>query len=199
MKARLVCKFGEMKGSEFDIGAEATVGRSESSSIVLQSSSVSGEHARISFDQEAGHYVLEDLDSLNGTEVDGVRLRGKQALGPLHVVTFGRAVELIFVVDVEPAAAAEPEAPVVAEEAEIRMDTLVDGEPPPLPAGLGDGQEERETATVTATEDSLPETTAFERDVVALPAALAEARVGEEGASPVAADDEPAEGSEDGA
>ena len=194
MKARLLCKFGEMKGTEFEIGAEATLGRSESSSIVLSSSSVSGEHARIFYDEEAGHYVLEDLDSLNGTEVDGVALRGRQALGPLHVVTFGKVVELIFVAGVESAAASESEPPVVEGEAEVRETTLVDAEPPPLPVGLDFGARE----TPPATEGSLPEITAIELDVVDLPAALAEAGAEEEGTWP-AADDEPTEAPDDGA
>ena len=194
MKARLLCKFGEMKGSEFDIGAEATVGRSESSSIVLPSSSVSGEHARIFYDGEAGHYVLEDLDSLNGTEVDGMPVRGKQALGPLHVVTFGKVVEFIFVASVEPAADGGSAPPVVEGEDEIRATTLVDAELPPLPAGLEVG----ERLMPPATEDSVPEVTAIELAVVDLPAALVEGGAGEKGAGRSAANDEPAEGPDDG-
>ena len=102
MKARLLCRLGELKGSEFDIDSEATIGRSSSNSIVLATSSISGRHARIFSDEEAGHFVLEDLGSSNGTQLDGKSLRGRQALGGLHVINFGRSSDFVFVVLHEP-------------------------------------------------------------------------------------------------
>ncbi len=44
--------------------------------------------ARITWDAEGGCYVLEDLDSLNGTDLDGQRVAGPEPLGHLHVITF---------------------------------------------------------------------------------------------------------------
>ncbi len=137
MKARLLCKLGEMKGSEFDIDSEATIGRSASNSIVLGSKSVSGEHARIFTDEESGHFVLEDLGSRNGTRLDGKKLRGKQALGGLHVVNFGKSADFVFVVvrETESAAGAQTDRP---------GKTLVDHESPELPAALRDDPERQE-------------------------------------------------------
>jgi pSer/pThr/pTyr-binding forkhead associated (FHA) protein len=111
MKARLLCRLGELKGSEFDIDSEATIGRSERNSIVLGSRSISSEHARIFSDDEAGHFVIEDLGSRNGTQLDGKTLRGRQELGGLHVVNFGRSADFVFLVLPEPEVAAEPSDP----------------------------------------------------------------------------------------
>jgi len=98
MNARLLCKFGELKGSEFEIGAEATLGRGDANTVVLPSNSISGDHARIYWDGEAARYVIEDRGSLNGTRVDGVAVSGRQRLQDLNVLTIGKTVELIFVV-----------------------------------------------------------------------------------------------------
>ncbi len=139
MTARLLCKFGEMKGAEFDIDAEATIGRSQQSTVVLPSDSVSGEHARIFWDEEAENYVLEDLNSLNGTKVDGIAVNGKQALRKLHVVNFGRKLEFIFVADARSSveeAKQEPEKPAEPVEAAAGHQTQVDLEPPTLPKEL---------------------------------------------------------------
>ena len=96
MRARLFCPVGDLKGSSFEIHGEAVIGRSAESSIVLASRSVSGRHARIAFDSEQGHFLLEDLGSLNGTQLDGAPVKGKETLGALHVITLGGKHELIF-------------------------------------------------------------------------------------------------------
>lgn len=78
------------------IAAAATIGRGESNEIVIQNDLVSKNHARISYDDEAGHYFVEDLQSLNGTSLDGVRISGKNRLDRLHVITFAKSIEFIF-------------------------------------------------------------------------------------------------------
>jgi len=96
MRARLFCPVGELKGSDFEIRGEATLGRGSESTILLPSRSVSTTHARIFFDGEEGHFLLEDLGSLNGTKLDGAKIKGREVLGPLHVITLGGKHELIF-------------------------------------------------------------------------------------------------------
>ena len=92
MKAKLISKeYGEFVFDEL-----ATIGRAKGSTVTLEATVVSNEHARISFDSGRSAYVLEDLDSLNGTQLDGVRIERKEVLGKLHVVCFGGSVDFIF-------------------------------------------------------------------------------------------------------
>ncbi len=106
MPARLFCKTGELAGSAYSIGREATIGRLDDNQITLYPSYVSGYHARIYFDEAEGRYFLEDLNSSNGTELDGVPVLEPVRLDQLHVITFAHRVDFIF------HAVAEAEAPV---------------------------------------------------------------------------------------
>jgi serine phosphatase RsbU (regulator of sigma subunit)/pSer/pThr/pTyr-binding forkhead associated (FHA) protein len=55
-----------------------TIGRHPDCEVVIDDNSVSRRHARLSC--EEGHFYLEDLDSRNGTEVNGSQIRGKTRL-----------------------------------------------------------------------------------------------------------------------
>ncbi len=110
MKARLFCKTGQLAGASFEIGKEATIGKSPGNSIQLYPALISGKHARISFDEKAGTYVLEDLNSRNGTKLDGVSVKGKERLGKLHVITLANTFDFFFQV-MEPSAGSSVEAP----------------------------------------------------------------------------------------
>jgi DNA-binding winged helix-turn-helix (wHTH) protein len=66
------------------------VGRGDDCAIVLHDESVSRHHARIAV--SADTIVIEDLDSKNGTLVDGVRLERSRVLEGTHKITFGRTV-----------------------------------------------------------------------------------------------------------
>lgn len=106
MNAFLYCKTGALAGSEYRIGKEATIGRQEQNDVTLPSDVVSGQHARIFFDDEDNCYVLEDLDSSNGTQLDGTEVVEPVPLRDLHIITFGRTLDFIFqAVDEEVAAA----------------------------------------------------------------------------------------------
>ena len=54
----------------FSIDHIATIGRAPESHIILNIRSVSRHHSRIFF--EGGHFWIKDLDSGNGTSVNGV-------------------------------------------------------------------------------------------------------------------------------
>jgi len=69
------------------------VGR-EGCAVTLAHPSVSGRHARISF--ENGFFVLRDLQSRNGTFVDGLPVPAPTPLGTQTAITFG-TVECLFV------------------------------------------------------------------------------------------------------
>ncbi|HEX9655409.1 MAG TPA: FHA domain-containing protein [Bacteroidota bacterium] len=96
MPARLFCKTGQMAGTAFDIREEASIGKNPGNAIQLQPSIISGHHARIFYDKKAQCYVLEDLNSRNGTRLDGMRVRGKEKLGKLNIVTFANMFDFIF-------------------------------------------------------------------------------------------------------
>lgn len=97
VRAKLFCRTGELAGVDHEIDQQATIGRSTQNSLRLDAPVVSQTHARISYDASLDAFVLEDLDSKNGTRLDGVSVRGRQRLGPVHVVTLGEQHDFIFV------------------------------------------------------------------------------------------------------
>lgn len=72
---------------------EITVGRDGRSSVALQGSSVSGNHAKIVRKPEG--FVLEDIGSRNGTFVNGDRVTMPRVLADGDTIRFGREI-LIF-------------------------------------------------------------------------------------------------------
>jgi pSer/pThr/pTyr-binding forkhead associated (FHA) protein len=79
---------------KFQIQQVATVGRAPGSDVVLSESSVSRNHARIFY--EGGHYWIKDLDSANGTMLNGKRIR-LQMLGDGDKIAFGEAKAVFYV------------------------------------------------------------------------------------------------------
>lgn len=71
----------------YRIGARVTVGRSDESDIFLVDPSVSRAHATI--ETEDGEPILRDLESTNGTFVNGAKVEGRQHLRDGDVVMFG--------------------------------------------------------------------------------------------------------------
>jgi pSer/pThr/pTyr-binding forkhead associated (FHA) protein len=96
MKARLFCTTGLFSGSNFEFDQEATIGKHKNNSIVLSPPIVSNRHARIYFDEKSQCYILEDLGSRNGTHVDGVRVKKKEKLDSLNIITFAQKFDFIF-------------------------------------------------------------------------------------------------------
>ncbi|MEM7584827.1 MAG: FHA domain-containing protein [Acidobacteriota bacterium] len=109
MQARLFSKTGETRGTELELGAETLIGRDRKNALIIDQPLMSGSHARIFYDSEAGRFMLEDLGSLNGTELDGDRVRGTERLGHLHVITFAGSYDFFFQ-DLDRCAQRHPEA-----------------------------------------------------------------------------------------
>lgn len=95
-KARLFCKVGELAGASFAIDDEIVIGRHSDCSGQLEPVQMSNRHARIYFDRGENRFFLEDLDSLNGTELDGEAVEGAEPLGHLNVITFAQRFDFIF-------------------------------------------------------------------------------------------------------
>lgn len=95
MTARIFCKVGKLKGLRQEFSDEVVLGRSSQCSLQLNVSMISARHARI-YRREEGDYMIEDLGSTNGTELDGIRVREPEPLGHLHVITLADTYDLIF-------------------------------------------------------------------------------------------------------
>ena len=75
-QAELVICNGEFKGVSHVLSSEETlIGRNPTNQITLLDESISREHAFVAYDETDGTYVLEDLQSTNGTKVNGKRIR----------------------------------------------------------------------------------------------------------------------------
>ncbi len=96
MQAKLFCKTGQLAGKEFLINNEATVGKHPTNDCVLDADIISSQHARIYYDDGEGCFFVEDLNSRNGTRVDGAPVKFKEKLGDLHVITFAHKFDFIF-------------------------------------------------------------------------------------------------------
>ncbi len=138
MKAKLISQWGSTRGTEHGIAGEATIGRAEDNSICVGARPVSSHHARVFFNGDRGLYYVEDLGSLNGTELDGMRITRAEPLGRLHVLRFGGVAEFLFVeLDRTPAFdGSEPSPTKVPSAADATDQTHVDAKLPELPEAL---------------------------------------------------------------
>jgi pSer/pThr/pTyr-binding forkhead associated (FHA) protein len=74
--ARLEILNGGFEGMTYDLNTEEIViGRNPTTDITLLDEGISREHAVIHYDADAPGYVIEDLQSTNGTRVNGKRVR----------------------------------------------------------------------------------------------------------------------------
>lgn len=85
---RLVITSGPREGMEIDLPAEQlTIGRSSESGLVIRDDYTSTHHARLMlWDAD---WVIQDLDSTNGTYLDGERVTLPTAVPPGTPVTIG--------------------------------------------------------------------------------------------------------------
>jgi pSer/pThr/pTyr-binding forkhead associated (FHA) protein len=90
----LLFRTGAMKGQRYQIKAPIiNIGRAEYNDLNISDESVSTSHAKLQ--RREGVWMLVDLDSTNGTFVDGERVQGEAPLAPGAVVRFGD-VQLVF-------------------------------------------------------------------------------------------------------
>jgi transcriptional regulator with GAF, ATPase, and Fis domain len=96
--AYLVVRRNDGFGDVFPLtpGQRYTLGRATTNRIVLKDDLCSREHAEV-FDVD-GHWELRDLNSLNGTRLNGERLDQEEELAPNDLVHLGKT-DLIFVED----------------------------------------------------------------------------------------------------
>lgn len=85
-QARVVVLAGTLAGDKYAIEEELTLGRGDKADVKLDDTLVSRLHARI-FQHENGSYVIEDLDSRNGTLVNGMA-------STKQVLTYGDRIQI---------------------------------------------------------------------------------------------------------
>ncbi len=77
-RGALVISNGEFEGMRYALDSEETIiGRNPTTDITLLDENISREHTIILWDDESGGYTIEDLQSTNGTRVNGKRVRSE--------------------------------------------------------------------------------------------------------------------------
>jgi pSer/pThr/pTyr-binding forkhead associated (FHA) protein len=67
---------GGFEGMSYPLESEETlIGRNPTTDITLLDEGISREHALILYDDQDDAYIVEDLQSTNGTKVNGKRIR----------------------------------------------------------------------------------------------------------------------------
>ncbi|MES1176988.1 MAG: ATP-binding protein [Myxococcales bacterium] len=84
--ARLIAIAGSQAGRKFKIGDYSVIGRGGDAAVTLEDPEVSRSHARIS-KSDVGAYLLEDLGSKNGTQVNGLPITR-------HLLSFGDKIQI---------------------------------------------------------------------------------------------------------
>ncbi len=75
--AVLVIQAGGFEGTRYELqGPETVIGRNPNTDITLLDDGISREHAILVYDEDSGEFTIEDLQSTNGTRVNGKRVRG---------------------------------------------------------------------------------------------------------------------------
>jgi pSer/pThr/pTyr-binding forkhead associated (FHA) protein len=73
---KLLIRNGEFEGMDYALRQEETIiGRNPTTDITLLDEGISREHALILWDPDAAEFTIEDLQSTNGTKVNGKRVR----------------------------------------------------------------------------------------------------------------------------
>ncbi len=76
-RGRLVIRNGGFEGMEYELeGSETIIGRNPTTDITLLDEGISREHAIVLYDETLDAFTIEDLQSTNGTKVNGKRVRG---------------------------------------------------------------------------------------------------------------------------
>lgn len=136
MTAYLVIREGSKWTDVFRLvdGESITIGRAPTNAIVVKDERCSRNHAEVF--QSQGEWKLRDLDSRNGTIVDGGRLSGDHPLVPGDIVRIGNS-HLAFVDNLSQAF---PDSSSV-----LRESRLVEGEPDSTNMGIADDESVLET------------------------------------------------------
>ena len=100
----LIILNGDFEGMQYELVSDETlIGRNPTTHITLLDEGISREHTMILYDQVDSAYLIEDLQSTNGTKVNGKRVRSA-TLSDGDEIQIGHT-RFRFVVNDEPDAA----------------------------------------------------------------------------------------------
>jgi len=92
--ASFLVRGGALKGQRLSVKTPVVnIGRADYNDLVIPDESVSTSHAKLQ--RREGVWVLVDLDSTNGTFIDGDQIKGDAPLAPGATVRFGD-ISLVF-------------------------------------------------------------------------------------------------------
>ena len=92
--ASFLVRGGSLKGQRLSVKTPiVNIGRADYNDIVIPDESVSTSHAKLQ--RREGVWVIVDLDSTNGTFIDGDQIKGEAPLAPGATVRFGE-ISLVF-------------------------------------------------------------------------------------------------------
>jgi pSer/pThr/pTyr-binding forkhead associated (FHA) protein len=131
MEVRLIVQSGSRRKKSIPLrSAETIVGRRQDCDLRIPSAEVSRRHCLLSVHD--GYLTVEDLDSVNGTFVNGVRVAGKQVVRPGDSLEIG---PLAFRADYQlsPAALRRLRDQTGEQEEEVEVLPLSEEEPEALP------------------------------------------------------------------
>jgi pSer/pThr/pTyr-binding forkhead associated (FHA) protein len=117
-KPVLIAREGQLTGERWTIESdEFLIGRGVECDIILPERQVSRVHAKIVNRQS--RYFLHDLDSKNGTHLNGVQVKGSAPLSDGDEIQIALAVKLLFI-------GTDATVPLSAEEREVRGNLALD-------------------------------------------------------------------------
>lgn len=88
--SKLVVIAGRRTGVEVPLDREITIGRSADCVLDIDDDYASGHHAQL-WQDSAGRWVITDLQSTNGTYVNGAKIAEPTLVGPHDVIRIGRS------------------------------------------------------------------------------------------------------------
>lgn len=88
--SRLVVTVGQRAGTEVPLTGEITIGRSADSVLDIDDDYASSHHAKM-WQDASGHWLVTDLQSTNGTYVNGVKIDEPTTVGGDDVIRIGRS------------------------------------------------------------------------------------------------------------
>lgn len=116
---KLLVTAGSALGAEIQVDDDFEIGRhAEAAGRLAGDVEISRRHARIVRDSD-GSYAIEDLGSMNGTQVNGRRIEARETLAPGDTIEVGATTMLVQQAPAS-AQAAEPRAPQPTTEVKVR-------------------------------------------------------------------------------
>lgn len=92
VSGRLEILNGGFEGMSYALSdQEIVIGRNPTTDITLLDEGISREHALVLYDEDGPGYVIEDLQSTNGTKVNGKRVRSA-SLAPGDKIQIGQTL-----------------------------------------------------------------------------------------------------------